>query len=74
MLGNEEESTQLSVQLLLNAAGNPLLLCIIGSRMFFNLKEAGKAGLNEGTNVGSHRATVSSIRFDEPNHEREGEQ
>lgn len=37
--------------------------------MFFNLKEAGEAGVNEGTNAGSHwhLPTISSIHFDEPN-------
>jgi hypothetical protein len=58
-------------QLLLGAAGNPTLLCILGCHMFFNLKEAGEAGLNEGTNVSSYPGlpTISSIHFDEPNNE-----
>jgi hypothetical protein len=39
--------------------------------MFFNLKEAGEAGVNEGTNVGSYPnlPTISSMHFDGPNDE-----
>ena len=55
------------MQAFLKYIGNPSLLCILGSRMFFNLKEAGEAGINEGTNLGSHRSTISSIHFDESN-------
>ena len=47
---------------ILGTFGNPLLLTILGSRMFFNLKEAAEHGVNEGTNWGSHAA--SSIRFE----------
>ena len=34
--------------------GSPTLLCILGSRMFFNLKEAGEHGVNVGTNWSSY--------------------
>lgn len=60
-------SEQFAAQNVINALGNPTLLCILGSRMFFNLREAGEAGVNEGTNVGSYRSTTSSIGFQEPN-------
>ena len=45
----------------LAALGNPSLLSILGSHMFFNMKEAGEHGVNQGTNWGSH--TASSIYF-----------
>jgi hypothetical protein len=64
ILDDAYDGTQVSAQALLGVTGNPTLLCILGSRMFFNLKEAGEAGLNEGTNVGSHRSASSSIHFD----------
>ena len=44
--------------------GSPALLCILGSRMFFNLKEAAEHGVNVGTNRSSN--SHSEIRFDEP--------
>ena len=52
-----------AVREFLLAIGHPSLLCILGSRMFFNLKEAGKQGLNEGT---SYRPrTVSNMEFEQ---------
>ena len=42
--------------------GNPSFLCLLGSRMFFNLKEAAEHGVNVGTNWASY--THSAIRFD----------
>jgi hypothetical protein len=33
--------------------------------MFFNLKEAGEAGINEGTNIDSYHLSIGSIHFDE---------
>ena len=44
--------------------GSASLLCVLGSRMFFNLKEASERGVNEGTDYGSH--VLTRIRFDEP--------
>ena len=44
--------------------GSPTFLCILGSRMFFNLKEAAEHGVNVGTNWSSY--SHSAIRFDEP--------
>ena len=46
------------------ALGSPVLLCILGSHMFFNLKEAAEHGVNVGTNWSSYSHSV--IRFDEP--------
>lgn len=47
----------------LTTLGSPTILCLLGSRVFFNLKEAGAPGVNVGTNWSSYRLT--SIRFDE---------
>lgn len=44
--------------------GSPTLLCILGSHMFFNLKEAAEHGVNIGTNWSSY--SHSAIRFEEP--------
>ena len=60
------EGKAIPVQVFLQNIGNPSLLCILGSRMFFNLKEAGEAGINEGTDLGSHPSIIDSIHFDEP--------
>ena len=47
--------------------GNPTFLCIVGSRMFFNLKEAGERGVNPGTNWSSHSyGTVAPLHFTRP--------
>ena len=46
-----------------NAAGSPTLLCILGGQLLINLKEAGERGLNGGTNYTS--TSVSDIDFDE---------
>ena len=43
--------------------GNPTLLCILGSRMFFNLKEAAEYGVNVGTNWSSY--SHSAIHYEE---------
>ena len=47
--------------------GEPTLLCIAGSRIFFNLKEAAEHGVNIGTNWSSY--SRSAIRFGEPEQE-----
>lgn len=47
--------------ILLELLGSPSFLCILGSNMLFNLKEAGERGLNEGT---SYRVkSVSAMEF-----------
>ena len=51
------------VTVLLSALGSPTFLCVLGSRMFFNLKEAAEHGVNVGTNWSSY--SRSAIRFDE---------
>ena len=48
---------------LLSGFGSPTLLCVIGSRMFFNLKEAAEHGVNVGTNWSSYEH--STMRFNE---------
>ena len=47
----------------LQQLGNPFYLSILGSRMLFNLKEAGEMGVNEGTNY--RVPTMSNIEFEE---------
>lgn len=44
--------------------GNTSLLSLVGSRLLFNMKEAGERGLNQGTSCSS-RSTASSIDFAE---------
>ena len=46
---------------LLGAAGSPILLCILGSHLLINLKEAGELGVNKGTNYRSR--TISDVEF-----------
>ncbi|EJC99847.1 uncharacterized protein FOMMEDRAFT_170378 [Fomitiporia mediterranea MF3/22] len=49
------------VGLVLSELGSPILLCILGSRLLFNLKEAGERGQNMGT---SYKVpTLSDIEF-----------
>ena len=48
---------------LLECFGNPKFLCLFGSRMFFNLREAGEHGVNVGTNWSSY--SHSTMRFNE---------
>ncbi|EJD00526.1 uncharacterized protein FOMMEDRAFT_159258 [Fomitiporia mediterranea MF3/22] len=45
------------------AVATPTLLCVLGSHLLINLKEAGERGVNEGTNYRSK--TVSDIEFAE---------
>ncbi|EJC99532.1 uncharacterized protein FOMMEDRAFT_160599 [Fomitiporia mediterranea MF3/22] len=52
------------LEMFLQQAGNPSFLCILGSRLLFNLKEAGKLGVNEGTNY--RTTSMSTIEFDQP--------
>ncbi|EJC99466.1 uncharacterized protein FOMMEDRAFT_160521 [Fomitiporia mediterranea MF3/22] len=48
---------------LIQQAGNPAFLCILGSRLFFNMKEAGKLGVNEGTSY--RMKSLSNIEFEQ---------
>jgi hypothetical protein len=49
---------------ILESFGSPTLLCILGSRMFFNLKEAAEHGVNVGTNWSSY--SHSALHIEEP--------
>ena len=60
--GNEID-TSLVTSIVLEALGSPILLCILGSRMFFNLKEAAEHVVNIGTNWSSY--SNSAICFEE---------
>ena len=51
------------VTVLLSGFASPTFLCVLGSRLFFNLKEAAEHGVNVGTNWSSYSHSV--IRFDE---------
>ena len=42
--------------------GNPTLLCVLGSRMFFNLMEAAEHGVNIDTDWSSHSHGVFHIK------------
>ena len=60
--------TQKSVTLfgnILTVLDNPSLLSILGTRLLFNMKEAGAKGLNEGTSCGQ-KSTISDIEFAAP--------
>ncbi|KAL5524826.1 hypothetical protein ACEPAF_9972 [Sanghuangporus sanghuang] len=50
----------------LSSLGHPALLTTLGSRMLFNLKEAGERGQNEGTNYRTPTSTISDMDFAEP--------
>lgn len=62
-LVSQQAQTTLDQAVVLNAFGSPTLLCILGSRIFFNLKEAAAHGVNVGTNWSSY--SHSAIRFEE---------
>ncbi|EJC99470.1 uncharacterized protein FOMMEDRAFT_160525 [Fomitiporia mediterranea MF3/22] len=53
-----------NLAIFLQQLGSPSFLCVLGSRLFYNLKEAGKLGVNEGTSY--HMKSVSIIEFEEP--------
>ena len=57
---------------LLEGIGNTTLLCVAGSHIFFNLKEAAEHGVNVGTNWASY--SHSAIRFDEQQFEEDPDQ
>ena len=60
---NDNFGGSLFVGFLLTEIGSPTILCIVGSHIFFNLKEAGEHGVNIGTNWSSH--SYSTVQFDE---------
>ncbi|KAL5521857.1 hypothetical protein ACEPAF_1701 [Sanghuangporus sanghuang] len=49
---------------IIQQVANPVFLSVLGNRMLFNLKEAGKYGFNEGTNY--RPKSLSGIEFCEP--------
>ena len=53
------------VVIVLQSLGNASFLCIIGSRLIFNLREAGELGVNEGTNYRVSSQSASEIEFAE---------
>ena len=58
-------TTSVEVSSVFDALGSPTLLCILGSRMLFNLKEAAEHGVNIGTNWTSYSTTLAAIGFEE---------
>ena len=56
-------ATSQALAAVINYLGSVTLLCVLGSRMFFNLKEAAEHGVNVGTNWASY--SHSAIHFDE---------
>ncbi|THH05848.1 hypothetical protein EW145_g4505 [Phellinidium pouzarii] len=46
---------------IMDAAGSPTLLCILGSRLLIHMKEAGERGVNKGTSY--RMRTMSDIAF-----------
>ena len=51
------------VLVILQAFGNPSFLCILGSRLLVNLKEAAELGVNGGTNYRMSSASISELSF-----------
>ena len=50
--------------IILSMVGSPAFLSVLGTRLLFNMKEAGVKGLNQGTSCNT-RSTMSDIRFTE---------
>ena len=53
-----------TITFILSTLRDPPVLSLLGSRMLFNMKEAGECGVNEGTNCMA--STMSEIRFGSP--------
>ena len=53
-----------TIGIILANLGNPILLCMLGSHLFFNLREAAERGVNVGTNWSSY--SHSAIYFEGP--------
>ena len=62
-IGDRFQVSNWVVENIIAALGSTTFLCILGSRMFFNLKEAAEHGINIGTNWSSH--SHSEMQFDE---------
>lgn len=63
IIGDKFELDNSLIMRIIFSLGNPAFLSILGSRMFFNLKEAAEHGVNVGTNRSSY--SQSDIQFDE---------
>ena len=50
--------------IILSMVGSPAFLSVLGTRLLFNMKEAGVKGLNQGTSCDT-RSTMSDIHFTE---------
>ena len=64
-----EFKLQISDSFLVNVLeqlGSPSFLSLLGSRLLFNMKEAGERGQNEGTSYRSSSSTISEMDFAEP--------
>ena len=66
LAGNRFAGKNLYIPAIRNALGSPTILCVLGSRLFFNRKEAGAHGVNQGTNWGSYTVTGVNIGFTVP--------
>ena len=62
---NFMEGSNALLAYVLAVLANPSLLSILGSRLLFNMKEAGAKGLNEGTSCGL-KLTISNITSGTP--------
>lgn len=63
---NDTSAETLDISIVLTALGSPSLLCLLGNRMFFNLKEAAEHRVNVRTDFGSY--TLSGMEFSLPEH------
>ena len=63
ILDDELNSESVFAATVLQMFGNPTLLCVLGSRMFFNVKEAAEHNVNVGTNWSSYEN--SALHFEE---------
>ena len=64
IVGDRSEASNTAVVQLYHTLGSPTLLCVLGNRLFFNLKEAAEHGVNVGTSWSSYSG--SAIYFEEP--------
>lgn len=64
ILGDQINLTNMAAEHTLASLGNPTILSILGSRIFFNLREAAEHGVNVGTNWSSY--SHSAIHFEGP--------
>lgn len=60
------EPSNVFLSAILTSLGNPLFLCVVGSRMLFNLKEVGEHGQNEETSYNATSRTVTGWNLPSP--------